>query len=230
MLFRTALSLMELYGPALVTSTTKDAGDVVIVVTGMVGCAGLKPTVADIEAGKNIALANKETLIAGGLFVLPLAHKNNIKILPDNSKHSAIFQCIQGLPEGALRRIILTASGGVFRYGPVDKWKAVKVADALKHPNWNIEKRFTVDSATLFNKGLEVIEAHYLYVADYDDIDSVVAVHWQGRPTEEDSWEDITVFTIQFSDFNLGDKVALKSGVLLWTKLLMTQTNGLGPS
>nr|ABC74566.1 1-deoxy-D-xylulose-5-phosphate reductoisomerase [Picrorhiza kurrooa] len=148
--------------------------DAVTVVTGIVGCAGLKPTVAAIEAGKDIALANKETLIAGGPFVLPLAHKHNVKILPADSEHSAIFQCIQGLPEGALRRVILTASGGAFRDLPVEKLKEVKVADALKHPNWNMGKKITVDSATLFNKGLEVIEAHYLFGAEYDDIDIVI--------------------------------------------------------
>lgn len=148
--------------------------DCVTAVTGIVGCAGLKPTVAAIEAGKDIALANKETLIAGGPFVLPLAHKHKVKILPADSEHSAIFQCIQGLPEGALRRIILTASGGAFRDLPVDKLKEVKVADALKHPNWNMGKKITVDSATLFNKGLEVIEAHYLYGSDYDDIEIVI--------------------------------------------------------
>ncbi|XP_061354095.1 1-deoxy-D-xylulose 5-phosphate reductoisomerase, chloroplastic [Gastrolobium bilobum] len=148
--------------------------EAVTVVTGIVGCAGLKPTVAAIEAGKDIALANKETLIAGGPFVLPLAKKHNIKILPADSEHSAIFQCIQGLSEGALRRIILTASGGAFRDWPVDKLKDVKVADALKHPNWNMGKKITVDSATLFNKGLEVIEAHYLFGADYDNIEIVI--------------------------------------------------------
>ncbi|CAN1846019.1 1-deoxy-D-xylulose 5-phosphate reductoisomerase, chloroplastic [Linum perenne] len=148
--------------------------DAATVVTGIVGCAGLKPTVAAIEAGKDIALANKETLIAGGPFVLPLAHKHNVKILPADSEHSAIFQCIQGLPEGALRRIILTASGGSFRDLPVEKLKDVKVADALKHPNWSMGKKITVDSATLFNKGLEVIEAHYLFGADYDNIDIVI--------------------------------------------------------
>ncbi|CAM8924038.1 unnamed protein product [Rhodiola kirilowii] len=151
--------------------------DAVTVVTGIVGCAGLKPTVAAIEAGKDIALANKETLIAGGPFVLPLAHKHNVKILPADSEHSAIFQCIQGLPEGALRRILLTASGGAFRDWPVEKLKEVKVADALKHPNWNMGKKITVDSATLFNKGLEVIEAHYLFGAEYDNIE--ITIHPQ---------------------------------------------------
>uniref|UniRef100_A0A1J3HJ23 1-deoxy-D-xylulose-5-phosphate reductoisomerase n=1 Tax=Noccaea caerulescens TaxID=107243 RepID=A0A1J3HJ23_NOCCA len=149
--------------------------DAVTVVTGIVGCAGLKPTVAAIEAGKDIALANKETLIAGGPFVLPLANKHNVKILPADSEHSAIFQCIQGLPEGALRRIILTASGGAFRDLPVEKLKDVNAAEALKHPIWtSMGKKVTVDSATLFNKGLEVIEAHYLFGAEYDDIEIVI--------------------------------------------------------
>ncbi|KAJ7518235.1 hypothetical protein O6H91_21G060500 [Diphasiastrum complanatum] len=148
--------------------------EAVTVVTGIVGCAGLKPTVAAIKAGKDIALANKETLIAGGPYVLPLAHKHGIKILPADSEHSAIFQCIQGLPEGGLRRIILTASGGAFRDWPVEKLKDVKPADALKHPNWNMGKKITVDSATLMNKGLEVIEAHYLFGVNYDDIEIVI--------------------------------------------------------
>ncbi|KAL2623057.1 hypothetical protein R1flu_003262 [Riccia fluitans] len=148
--------------------------EAVSVVTGIVGCAGLKPTVAAIKAGKDIALANKETLIAGGPYVLPLAKKHGIKILPADSEHSAIFQCIQGLPEGGLRRIILTASGGAFRDWPVENLQYVKVADALKHPNWSMGRKITVDSATLMNKGLEVIEAHYLFGAEYDDIEIVI--------------------------------------------------------
>ncbi|KAF7825848.1 1-deoxy-D-xylulose 5-phosphate reductoisomerase, chloroplastic-like [Senna tora] len=148
--------------------------DAATVVTGIVGCAGLKPTVAAIEAGKDIALANKETMIAGGPFILPLAHKNNIKILPADSEHSAIFQCLQGLPEGALRRIILTGSGGAFRNWPVDKMKDIKVADALKHPIWTLGRKITIDSATQFNKGLEVIEAHYLFGLDYDHIEILI--------------------------------------------------------
>lgn len=143
-------------------------------VTGIVGCAGLKPTVAAIEAGKDICLANKETLIAGGPFVLPLAEKHGVKILPADSEHSAIFQCIQGLPEGGMRRLILTASGGAFRDFEVERLKTVTVADALKHPNWSMGKKITVDSATLMNKGLEVIEAHYLFGASYDNIEIVV--------------------------------------------------------
>jgi 1-deoxy-D-xylulose-5-phosphate reductoisomerase len=144
------------------------------VVTGIVGCAGLLPTVAAIKAGKDIALANKETLIAGGPVVVPLLQKHNVKMLPADSEHSAIFQCLQGFPPGALRRIILTASGGAFRDWPIERLAEVKVADALKHPNWAMGAKITVDSATMMNKGLEVIEAHYLFGTDYDNIDIVV--------------------------------------------------------
>ncbi|KAK9818041.1 hypothetical protein WJX72_006144 [[Myrmecia] bisecta] len=144
------------------------------VVTGIVGCAGLLPTCAAIEAGKDICLANKETLIAGGPYVLPLARKHGVHILPADSEHSAIFQCLHGLPEGGMRRIILTASGGAFRDWPVEKLKEVKVADAITHPNWSMGPKITVDSSTLMNKGLEVIEAHYLFGASYDNIDIVI--------------------------------------------------------
>jgi 1-deoxy-D-xylulose-5-phosphate reductoisomerase len=149
-------------------------GDAEAVVTGIVGCAGLLPTLAAIEAGKDIALANKETLIAGGPVVLPLLEKHQVKLLPADSEHSAIFQCLQGVPEGGLRRIILTASGGAFRDWPVERLPEVTVADALKHPNWSMGRKITVDSATLMNKGLEVIEAHYLFHLGYDDIDIVI--------------------------------------------------------
>ena len=149
-------------------------GDAEAVVTGIVGCAGLLPTLAAIEAGKDIALANKETLIAGGPAVLPLVAKHGVKLLPADSEHSAIFQCLQGVPEGGLRRILLTASGGAFRDWPTEKLAQVTVADALKHPNWSMGRKITVDSATLMNKGLEVIEAHYLFNVDYDHIDIVI--------------------------------------------------------
>ena len=149
-------------------------GDAEAVVTGIVGCAGLLPTIAAIEAGKDIALANKETLIAGGPVVNPLIAKHGVKLLPADSEHSAIFQCLQGVPEGGLRRIILTASGGAFRDWSVDKLGEVTVADAIKHPNWSMGRKITVDSATLMNKGLEVIEAHFLFGMDYDDIDIVI--------------------------------------------------------
>ena len=149
-------------------------GDSQTVVTGIVGCAGLLPTIAAIEAGKDIALANKETLIAGAPVVLPLVKKHGVKLLPADSEHSAIFQCLQGVPKDGLRKILLTASGGAFRDWPVEKLTAVKVADALKHPNWSMGRKITVDSATLMNKGLEVIEAHYLFGVDYDNIEIVI--------------------------------------------------------
>jgi 1-deoxy-D-xylulose-5-phosphate reductoisomerase len=167
------------YSPHLVSGSAGLAevaryGDAESVVTGIVGCAGLLPTIAAIEAGKDIALANKETLIAGGPVVLPLVEKHKVRLLPADSEHSAIFQCLQGVPPGGLRRIILTASGGSFRDWPAEKLANVTVADALKHPNWAMGKKITIDSATLMNKGLEVIEAHYLFQMDYDHIDIVI--------------------------------------------------------
>ncbi|MCC5653526.1 1-deoxy-D-xylulose-5-phosphate reductoisomerase [Nostoc sp. XA013] len=149
-------------------------GDAQTVVTGIVGCAGLLPTIAAIEAGKDIALANKETLIAGAPVVLPLVEKHGVKLLPADSEHSAIFQCLQGVPKGGLRKILLTASGGAFRDWDVEKLADVTVADALKHPNWSMGRKITVDSATLMNKGLEVIEAHFLFGLDYDNIEIVI--------------------------------------------------------
>lgn len=162
-----------LAGEAGVTEVAR-YGDAQTVITGIVGCAGLLPTIAAIEAGKDIALANKETLIAGAPVVLPLVEKHGVKLLPADSEHSAIFQCLQGVPAGGLRRILLTASGGAFRDWPVEKLSEVRVADALKHPNWSMGRKITVDSATLMNKGLEVIEAHFLFGMDYDRIDIVI--------------------------------------------------------
>ena len=149
-------------------------GDAQTVVTGIVGCAGLLPTIAAIEAGKDIALANKETLIAGAPVVLPLVEKHGVKLLPADSEHSAIFQCLQGVPKDGLRKILLTASGGAFRDWDVEKLADVTVADALKHPNWSMGRKITVDSATLMNKGLEVIEAHFLFGVDYEQIQIVI--------------------------------------------------------
>jgi len=159
-------------------------GDAEAVVTGIVGCAGLLPTIAAIKAGKDIALANKETLIAGGAVVVPLVQAHGVKLLPADSEHSAIFQCLQGLslvkdfqvgvPLPGLRRILLTASGGAFRDWPVERLAEVRVEDAIKHPNWSMGRKITVDSATLMNKGLEVIEAHYLFGLDYDRVNIVI--------------------------------------------------------
>mmetsp|Transcript_58233 Transcript_58233/g.142861 ORF Transcript_58233/g.142861 Transcript_58233/m.142861 type:complete len:479 (-) Transcript_58233:196-1632(-) len=156
-------------------------GDADTVVTGIVGCAGLLPTVKAIEAGKDIALANKETLISGGPAILPLLRKHNVKMTPADSEHSAIFQSLQGVPPGALKRIILTASGGAFRDFEAAELLRLCKEDpefirkkATTHPNWDMGAKITVDSATLMNKGLEVIEAHYLFGATYDQIDVVI--------------------------------------------------------
>jgi 1-deoxy-D-xylulose-5-phosphate reductoisomerase len=149
-------------------------GDSEVVVTGIVGCAGLLPTIAAIEAGKDIALANKETLIAAGCIVNPLLKKHGVKLFPADSEHSAIFQCLQGVPEGGLKRIILTASGGSFRDLAPEQLANVTIADALKHPNWSMGKKITIDSATLMNKGLEVIEAHFLFGLDFPEIEIVI--------------------------------------------------------
>ena len=157
-----------------------------LVVTGIVGCAGLLPTLAAIRAGKDLALANKETLIAAGPVVLPELKKSGSRLLPADSEHSAIFQCLQGtpwsdtarlstgVPTPGLRRIQLTASGGAFRDWSASELEKATVADATSHPNWSMGKKITVDSASLMNKGLEVIEAHYLFGLDYDHIEIVI--------------------------------------------------------
>jgi len=151
------------------------------VVTGVVGCAGLLPTIEAIKLGRTIALANKETLIAGGPVILPLLKEYGAKMTPADSEHSAIFQCLQGVPPDALRRIILTASGGAFRDFSTEELVALNKlepetvrAKASTHPNWDMGGKITVDSATMMNKGLEVIEAHYLFGCEYDDIEIVV--------------------------------------------------------
>ncbi len=157
-----------------------------LVVTGIVGCAGLLPTLAAIRAGKDLALANKETLIAAGPVVLPELQRSGSRLLPADSEHSALFQCLQGtpwsdtarlstgVPTPGLRRIQLTASGGAFRDWPAEDLAKATVADATSHPNWSMGRKITVDSATLMNKGLEVIEAHYLFGLDYDHIEIVI--------------------------------------------------------
>ena len=144
------------------------------VLTSLVGFAGLTPTIAAIEAGKNIALANRETLVAAGELVTALAKKNNVNILPVDSEHSAIFQCLQGENKDNISRILLTASGGPFRGLTMEALQKVTVEDCLRHPTWSMGKKITVDSATLANKGLEVIEAHWLFDVDYSQIEVVV--------------------------------------------------------
>jgi len=148
--------------------------DIHIVVTAMVGFAGLEPTIATIKAGKDIALANKETLVVAGELVTGLAKKHKIKILPVDSEHSAIFQCLAGEEANAVEKVILTASGGPFRGKTLDFLAGVLREDALKHPNWVMGAKITIDSATLMNKGLEVIEAKWLFDLNVDQIDVIV--------------------------------------------------------
>ncbi len=151
--------------------------DVEVVVTAIVGFMGLRPTVSAIKAGKDIALANKETLVTAGHIIMPLAKEYGVSILPVDSEHSAIYQVLQGIEQADLSKLIITASGGSFRNKTRDELANVTVADALNHPNWSMGAKITIDSATMFNKGLEVIEAHHLYGVDYDDIE--VVVHYE---------------------------------------------------
>ena len=148
--------------------------EVDIVVTSVVGMIGLKPTMAAIEAKKDIALANKETLVVAGELVMKAARENNVKVLPVDSEHSAIFQSLQGSKSSELKKIILTASGGPFRGKKIEDLKHITVKEALNHPNWSMGRKISIDSATLMNKGLEVIEAHFLFNCDYDNIQVVV--------------------------------------------------------
>ena len=145
-----------------------------LVVTAFVGMIGIVPTVEAIKAGKNIALANKETLVTAGHIVMDLAKKNNVKILPVDSEHNAIFQSLNGENSKEIDKILLTASGGPFRTKTKDDLKTVTLEDALKHPNWSMGRKITIDSATMVNKGLEVLEAKWLFDVDVDNIQVVV--------------------------------------------------------
>lgn len=145
-----------------------------LVLTAVVGMIGIRPTIAAIKAHKDIALANKETLVTAGHIIIPLAKEYNVNILPVDSEHSAIFQSLQGNKMSQVSKIILTASGGPFRGKNIDELKNVKVSDALKHPNWSMGRKITIDSATMVNKGLEVIEAKWLFGVDFDKIQVVI--------------------------------------------------------
>ncbi len=148
-----------------------------IVVTAIVGMIGIRPTIAAIEAGKDIALANKETLVCAGHIIMPLAKEKGIKILPVDSEHSAIFQSLQGSPADRIEKIILTCSGGPFRGMTMDELATKTPEDALKHPNWNMGRKITIDSASLVNKGLEVMEAAWLFGVGHERV--CVTVHPQ---------------------------------------------------
>lgn len=162
-----------------------------IVLNSVVGMVGLLPTLTAIEAGKDIALANKETLVAGGELVTALAKEKGVKIYPVDSEHSAIFQCLQGNKRSQLSKVILTASGGPFFGKSYDDLRSVTKADALKHPNWDMGNKITIDSATLMNKGLEFIEAKWLFDLDPDQIE--IVVHRQSVVHSAVEYDDYSV-------------------------------------
>nr|WP_027872148.1 1-deoxy-D-xylulose-5-phosphate reductoisomerase [[Eubacterium] cellulosolvens] len=145
-----------------------------ILVTAIVGMIGIRPTITAIEAGKDIALANKETLVTAGHLIMPLAKEKGVQILPVDSEHSAIFQCLHGERANKISRLLITASGGPFRGKKTEELADMTAADALKHPTWSMGKKITIDSSTLVNKGLEVLEAHWLFDVDLDQIEVVV--------------------------------------------------------
>ncbi|MCI9340532.1 MAG: 1-deoxy-D-xylulose-5-phosphate reductoisomerase [Dorea sp.] len=148
--------------------------DVEILVTAVVGMIGIRPTIEAIRAGKDIALANKETLVTAGHIIMPLAKEKQVSILPVDSEHSAIFQSLQGNETRAVHKILLTASGGPFRGKKEEELMDIRVEDALKHPNWTMGQKITIDSSTMVNKGLEVIEAKWLFGVDVDRVQVVV--------------------------------------------------------
>lgn len=157
---------------AMASVVTMDSIDVVL--TALVGYAGLKPTIEAIKAKKTIALANKETLVVAGELITKLAYENGVNILPVDSEHSAIFQCLVGEFHNKIEKVILTASGGPFRGRKLEELQSVSVAEALNHPNWSMGSKITIDSASLMNKGLEVIEAKWLFAIEPNQIDVVV--------------------------------------------------------
>lgn len=148
-------------------------GDYQVLLAAISGIAGLKTTMIGIQAGKDIALANKETLVAGGEVIMKMVAKHKVQLLPVDSEHSAIFQCL-GSHQRTLKKIILTASGGPFRDYTEDQMSQIRLADALQHPNWSMGRKITIDSATLANKALEVIEAHHLFQCSYDQIEVLI--------------------------------------------------------
>ena len=165
---------IKVYSGAEALEQVVEVDGIDMVLTAMVGAAGLKPTLRAIEAGKHIALANKETLVVAGEIVMNAARNKGVDIHPVDSEHSAIYQCIAGEFHNAIEKVILTASGGPFRGRTLDSLAGVTKADALKHPNWDMGAKITIDSASLMNKGLEVIEAKWLFDVTPDQIDVVV--------------------------------------------------------
>lgn len=156
----------------LVELATMPEADMVLV--AIVGTAGLEPALAAVRAGKDLAIASKEILVMAGELVMAEARRHRVNVLPVDSEHSAIFQCLEGRSVSQVRRLILTASGGPFRQTPREQFARITVAEALKHPSWNMGPKITIDSATLFNKGLEMIEARWLFDIEIDRVDVVV--------------------------------------------------------
>ncbi len=148
--------------------------EVQVLVTAIVGMIGIRPTIEAIKAGKDIALANKDTLVCAGHIIMPLAKEHNVAILPVDSEHSAIFQSLNGEPKNRIQKILLTASGGPFRGRKTEQLQQIQVEDALKHPNWSMGRKITIDSSTLVNKGLEVMEAKWLFGVEPEQIQVVV--------------------------------------------------------
>ncbi len=165
---------IHVYGGEEALCQVVQSTDVDLVLTALVGYAGLKPTIAAIEARKDIALANKETLVVAGQLIMNLARTYNVNIYPVDSEHSAIFQCLPGEGGNAIEKIYLTASGGPFRGYSLEQLATVTKAQALKHPNWSMGAKITIDSASMMNKGLEVIEAHWLFNLKASQIDVIV--------------------------------------------------------
>ncbi len=173
----------------LIAAATLAEADIVL--NSLMGMRGLVPTYHAIESGKDIALANKETLVAGGELVMNLAGEKGVRLLPVDSEHSAIFQCLEGNRDKKIRRILLTASGGPFRGYTYEDLEGVTAAQALKHPNWSMGKKITIDSATMMNKGLEVIEARWLFDVPSEDIQ--VLVHPQSIVHSAVEFEDTSI-------------------------------------
>ena len=165
---------IHVYAGAEALCQVVDSSEIDIVITAMVGYSGLKPTLAAIRAKKNIALANKETLVVAGELITKEAYDNDVNIYPVDSEHSAIFQCLTGEFDNTIEKIYLTASGGPFRGFTRNQLEAVTLEQALKHPNWSMGRKITIDSATMMNKGLEVIEAKWLFNLKPDQIDVIV--------------------------------------------------------
>ena len=156
----------------LIACATHPAADIVL--GAIVGMIGIRPTIEAIKAGKDIAIANKETLVTAGHLIMPLVQEKGVRLLPVDSEHSAIFQCLKGEEHNPISRILLTASGGPFRGRTKEELRNVQVEDALKHPNWSMGAKITIDSSTMVNKGLEVMEAHWLFGVPYEKIEVVL--------------------------------------------------------